>query len=587
MSVSINAARRATAVNNPFLGRGRNMPRTAMRVASMHLLANSRNLGARSGAFALCVPMRTFSTETHTSAGGPPSGPPPGFDAEKAKIPLPKESQKATATKSSNTSSPKTAAASSASLNTAAQTASKDTPSAAVASSPSGPSAPVPSTAAASAEATGQELEVKDAKKDEKPLTLGQKIKKEAQHYWDGTKLLATEVKISTRLAVKMAAGYELTRRENRQLQRTVQDLGRLVPFSVFVIVPFAELLLPVALRLFPNLLPSTYEGKTSRDKKASFLRATRKEVSDFLRLTLKETGLPIQASTTQRAEFTNFFRKVRATGEKPTAEDVIKVCKIFKDDVTLDNLSRPQLVSMCRYLNLNTFGTDMMLRYQIRHRMRQIKRDDRAISYEGVDSLTVGELQTACASRGIKSYGVSPARLREDLQTWLDLRLKEGVPSTLLVLSNAYMYGQTSSTTSSGSSTISAAETQIEALTGVLSSIPEELFHEIELEVHNAEGAATNKQRLEVLKEQEELIEDEAEQNQENQETGFATPRDVDDIDEKEERQQHAEANPNIDVAQASEAIDAEQDQVDATRVAKASAAADASASKDAKKSE
>ncbi|CRK48669.1 hypothetical protein BN1723_020619, partial [Verticillium longisporum] len=82
-------------------------------------------------------------------------------------------------------------------------------------------------------------------------------VKKEVHHYWDGTKLLAAEVKISTRLALKMAAGYELSRRENRQLKRTVQDLGRLIPFSVFIIVPFAELLLPVALKLFPNLLPS------------------------------------------------------------------------------------------------------------------------------------------------------------------------------------------------------------------------------------------------------------------------------------------------------------------------------------------
>ncbi|CAK7269114.1 LETM1 domain-containing protein ylh47 [Sporothrix epigloea] len=588
MSMSINAARRAAAVNNAFLAQGRNMPRTAMQAASMHLLSNSRNLGARNSVFALCVPMRTFSTETHTSAGGPPSGPPPGFDAERAKIPLPKESQKVAASQSPKPASHKTAAVGGASPNPS-QTSSPGTSSTAVASSPAAPPAPVPAntaSAADSGDAAGQALEVKDTKKDEKKLTLGQKIKKEVQHYWDGTKLLATEVKISTRLALKMAAGYELTRRENRQLQRTVQDLGRLVPFSVFVIVPFAELLLPVALRLFPNLLPSTYEGNSTREKKASFLRATRREVSDFLRQTLKETGLPVQAATTQRDEFTNFFRKVRATGEKPTAEDVIKVCKIFKDDVTLDNLSRPQLVSMCRYLNLNTFGTDMMLRYQVRHRMRQIKRDDRAISYEGVDSLTVGELQTACASRGIKSYGVSPARLREDLQTWLDLRLKEGVPSTLLVLSNAYMYGQTSSSSITGSSA-SAAETQIEALTGVLSSIPEELYHEIELEVHNADGGATNKQRLEVLKEQEDLIEDEAEQNQENQETGFATPRDVDNIDEKEERQQHAEASDTIDAAQASEAMDAEQDRADAARAASASGTADPATSKDAKKSD
>lgn len=46
------------------------------------------------------------------------------------------------------------------------------------------------------------------------------------------------------------------------QLKRTTQDLLRLVPFAVFVIVPFMELLLPVALKLFPNMLPSTFEDK-------------------------------------------------------------------------------------------------------------------------------------------------------------------------------------------------------------------------------------------------------------------------------------------------------------------------------------
>ena len=43
------------------------------------------------------------------------------------------------------------------------------------------------------------------------------------------------------------------------QLKRTTQDLLRLIPFSVFLIVPFMELLLPVALKLFPNMLPSTF----------------------------------------------------------------------------------------------------------------------------------------------------------------------------------------------------------------------------------------------------------------------------------------------------------------------------------------
>ena len=58
------------------------------------------------------------------------------------------------------------------------------------------------------------------AKKEEKKLTLAQKVKREVMHYWDGTKLLATEIKISTRLALKMAAGYELSRREHRQVRK-------------------------------------------------------------------------------------------------------------------------------------------------------------------------------------------------------------------------------------------------------------------------------------------------------------------------------------------------------------------------------
>ncbi|ROV99417.1 hypothetical protein VSDG_03937 [Cytospora chrysosperma] len=534
MSASASVARRAVVVN-PFAGGGRAVSRSALRASSLYLAHNARNIQLQNSALALLIPIRTVTTETNRSV--PPSGPPPGFNAEEAKKPLPKD-HSAAATPAAKSKEAEEADA-----------AKKD--------------------AAEDGRAGFTELaERKEAyaaskgTKKDKNLTLGQKIKKEVQHYWDGTKLLATEVKISTRLAVRMAAGYELTRREYRQLQRTVQDLARLVPFSAFVIIPFAELLLPVALKLFPNLLPSTYEDQKSKDKKATILRAGRKEVSDFLRQSIKETGLPLSVAKTHKEEFANFFRKVRATGEKPTEQDVIKVCKAFKDDLTLDNLSRPQLVSMCRYMNLNTFGTDMMLRYQIRHRMRQIKRDDRAISYEGVESLTVAELQMACASRGIKSHGVSPARLREDLQTWLDLRLKEGVPSTLLVLSNAFMYGQTGD---------NAVANQIDALIGVLSSIPEELYHEIELEVHTAEGAATNRLRLEVLREQEELIEDESEQNESNQESGLATPRDVDDIDEKEERLEREmnAKDQGIEKQQVKEAIGAEADRNQADYVA------------------
>ncbi|KAK0391730.1 hypothetical protein NLU13_1229 [Sarocladium strictum] len=529
MSASSNVARRAVA-RNPLLANARLLSqRTSSNIFLRHVGRN-----ANIPAIALLIPHRQLSTEHHRP-DATHNAPPPGFNAEQAKKPLPKDGS-----------------ASASASESAKDAKSQD-------EGAIGPDQAKPANTAVEAEMNelvakkaehNKEAQLAKKEKEEKKLTVWEKVKKEARHYWDGSKLLVAEVKISWRLALKMAAGYELTRRENRQLQRTVQDLGRLIPFSVFIIVPLGEALLPLALKLFPNMLPSTFEAQKSKDAKANLLRSTRKEVSQFLQSTLKETGLPLSQATAQKEEFANFFRKVRSTGEAPSPDDVVKVCKVFRDDLTLDNLSRPQLVSMCRYMNLNTFGTDMMLRYQIRHRMRQIKRDDKAIAYEGVESLSVSELRMAAAARGIRTHSVSPARMREDLQAWLDLRLKDGVPSTLLVLSNAYMYGQGSGEGSS----------QIDALIGVLSSIPEELFHEIELEVHNAEGAATNKQRLEVLKEQQELIDEENAQDEESQSTGLATPRDTEDIDEKEERQLSAEAE-GMAKNQAREMVDAEAD--------------------------
>lgn len=510
MSVALRSSRlvRSHAVLRPNLASRTRLSSSALGAASTaNLRFNARGLPSHVTALALLVPQtRGYATEHSTSnSRSSESFPPPGFNAEQAKKPIQKEEQSQTKD---------------------VQKADKTN------------TAPTKNGDAKESEIVkaGDADKKVSEKKDQKNLTIGQKIKKEVQHYWDGTKLLGTEVRISSRLALKMARGYELTRREHRQLQRTTSDLGRLVPFSMFIIIPFAELLLPIALKLFPNMLPSTYEGAKVRETKALSLSSTRKEVSSFLKNTLKETGLPVTATTLRNEEFADFFRKIRSTGESPSTQDVIKVCKIFKDDLTLDNLSRPQLVGICKYMNLNSFGTDAMLRYNIRHRMRQIKRDDRAIFYEGVESLSVPELQMASASRGIRTHGVSPARLRDDMSMWLDLRLKQGVPSTLLVLSNAYVYAQGGKEAEMSS--------QVEALQSVLSSIPEELYHEIELEVHNAEGAATNKQRLEVIKEQEELIEEENEQNSENEEKGVAAPKDTEDIDDKEDSStQSAEA--------------------------------------------
>ncbi|KAJ7940718.1 LETM1-like protein-domain-containing protein [Mycena leptocephala] len=349
------------------------------------------------------------------------------------------------------------------------------------------------------------------------------KVKHEAAHYWHGSKLLVSEVRISARLQWKILHGDALTRRERRQLKRTTQDLLRLVPFAVFIVVPFMELLLPVALKLFPNMLPSTFEDKYAAEEKQRKLLRVRLDMAKFLQETLRESGLKANAHIVGSDAFKEFFRKVRSTGESPSAADIISVAKLFDDDLTLDNLSRPQLVSMSRYMGLNAFGTDNFLRGQIRSRLLNLRRDDQAIDSEGVDELSTSELQHACQSRGIRTGGVSPARLREELTNWIQLHLHNRVSGVLLVLGRAFHFDKKPGDIEDGKTAV------IQSLESVLSGLPDNLLNEAELEVDS--DKASYKQKLEVLQQQEELIEDEEEQEQKEEDARRAK-READELE-------------------------------------------------------
>jgi hypothetical protein len=96
---------------------------------------------------------------------------------------------------------------------------------------------------------------------------LHEAVKEEVNHYWVGTKLLWADIQTARAILAKTLEGNSLTRRERKQLLRTVSDLFRLVPFSMFVLIPFMEFLLPFALRLFPNMLPSTYQDSLKAEE--------------------------------------------------------------------------------------------------------------------------------------------------------------------------------------------------------------------------------------------------------------------------------------------------------------------------------
>lgn len=157
-------------------------------------------------AIAILLPYRSFQTETsQTNTQG--NYPPPGFnpnqgskpvhtkekDAIQQKVDTPLEKD-TIIPKTGPTANPKTVAQD---AQTMSELASEK----------------------ANAETDAEKKAIAKKEEVKKKLTVWEKIKHEAAHYWDGTKLLGFEIKISSKLALKMAAGYELTRRERRQVR--------------------------------------------------------------------------------------------------------------------------------------------------------------------------------------------------------------------------------------------------------------------------------------------------------------------------------------------------------------------------------
>ncbi|KAI5075404.1 hypothetical protein GOP47_0009480 [Adiantum capillus-veneris] len=330
------------------------------------------------------------------------------------------------------------------------------------------------------------------------------------KHYWVGTKLLWADIRISSRLLLKLASGKSLTRRERQQLTRTTADIFRLVPFAVFVIVPFMEFLLPVFLKLFPNMLPSTFQDKMKEQEKLKRKLNARIEYAKFLQDTVKEMAKEIKTTRSGEIQRTaedldQFMNKVRR-GEAVLNDDILGFAKLFNDELTLDNISRPRLVNMCKYMNIKPYGTDAYLRHMLRSKLAWIKQDDRMIQFEGVESLSEAELRQACRERGMLGL-LSVEEMRKQLKDWLDLSLNHSVPSSLLLLSRAFL--------------VSGKVKPEEAVQATLSSLPDEVVESVGFMTLPSEDALTERTRkLEYLQKQEELIKEETEKDKVEQET-------------------------------------------------------------------
>lgn len=330
--------------------------------------------------------------------------------------------------------------------------------------------------------------------------TIKQKIWDEVLHYYHGFRLLFIDINVARKLLGKVLSGKTLTRREYMLLIRTTGDVFRLVPFSVFIIVPFMELLLPVFIKFFPGMLPSTFETAKDMEDKARKNLKVKLEMAKFLQKTLDEMDVTSKDHKSEEAkEFIEFFNKLRTAGERATPEEIMKFSRLFEDEITLDSLSHQQLSAICKVLEVPSLGTNNLLRFQLRMKLRNLAADDRMIQKEGVDSLTLGELQAASRARGMRSYGLSLDQLKHQLLEWINLSLNEKVPPSLLLLSRAMLLPEDVPTS--------------EKLKASISVLSDAAAMQTKAAIGEREGKIDNKTKIDVIRDEQRKIKEELEE--------------------------------------------------------------------------
>ncbi|KRZ50900.1 LETM1 and EF-hand domain-containing protein 1, mitochondrial [Trichinella nativa] len=343
----------------------------------------------------------------------------------------------------------------------------------------------------------------------QKKQSLWLRFKNEMQHYYHGFKLLYIDVKVCLRLLRRLLTGETLMRKERRQLIRTTSDLFRLVPFLIFIIVPFMEFALPLVLKFFPGLLPSTFQEEHKEQEKRNKALKVKLDMAKFLQDTLEDLSLERKKNSdglNQLTEFSAFMKKIREEGGGYVSnDDLLKYSKFFEDELTLDSLSYAQLRALCLIVGIQPIGTTNMLLLQLRLKLRELKADDQLIVKEGIDSLSESELQTACRARGMRALGVPVSRLKAQLAKWLELSLNEQVPPSLLLLSST-LYIQEDVPFSVRLKTI-------------LSTLPSHIADEAKIKLAEIEGVRVdNKTKFDLIVSLEEALKKEAEEQRSKQ---------------------------------------------------------------------
>ncbi|KAG7380527.1 hypothetical protein PHYPSEUDO_007085 [Phytophthora pseudosyringae] len=260
-----------------------------------------------------------------------------------------------------------------------------------------------------------------------KELSLYQKLQKWLQPFVAGSKGLYAENKQAWALRRRVKESRDqapLTRRELLLLRQAHRDLLKSLPLLAFFCVPALGYAAPLLGYQFPKqLLPWQFWRP---DQKTQFLREdvqARSETYPQLAQLLLQIGH--KDDTLQ--EMLALAKQAGAGGLRPT--QVAELSPFFQGPAALHALSSAHIHVLAEgsalfpsFAVLNKLLMRPQLEKRLDRRMEELRVDDQLLLKEGVDDLSLSELEFACQERGIVTRYGEIETLRGALKEWLSM---------------------------------------------------------------------------------------------------------------------------------------------------------------------
>ena len=256
---------------------------------------------------------------------------------------------------------------------------------------------------------------------------------------------------------------------ENIKAKQVRADFVKFIPFSIFIIVPGAELLLPAWLVVFPNSIPSQFLGEDARYKQFKQMSDRRNAAADKLVYILPKYLYSLEkdesVDAADKEQTRQLKHMLRAQNVFPT--DLLQFRQLFKKYAQFKYFNPTTLLHIAHFMSLNPvtglntinnilrmfkvkipidapvvrYFTKLILTRELNLYFSKLRKEDEIMSFEHVEKFSDEELDKICFRRGIEIQNKTYDQKMKDLKLWLSISNLRNVPHSLLLYSRIADY--------------------------------------------------------------------------------------------------------------------------------------------------